>query len=312
MENLIFSINVVSPLFLIMCLGTFLTKIKIFDEKFLKTANNFSFKVLLPCLLFTNIYNSEIGNSFNLKLVIFAISAIAIITTILIIVVPKFVKENKNRGVMIQGMIRSNFLLLGLPLCINILGEESTGVTTMLVAIVVPIFNFLCVILLDIYSKDEFNIKEIFLDIIKNPLIIGSVSAIIVSAIGIKIPEFLDKTLSDIGKIATPLALMILGGDFKVGNLYQNRKYISAVCLVKLVIIPSITLPIALAMGFRGAEIGSLFALFTSPVAVSSYTMAQQCEANYELAGHIVFVTTIVSAFTLFAFIYIFKTLGIF
>ena len=312
MENLLFSINVVSPMFLIMCLGVFLRKIKLFDETFLKTANNFTFKTLLPILLFYNIYSSNLSVSFNGKLVIFAVGSVLTIITLLSIIVPKLEKDNKNRGVLIQGLYRSNFVLFGIPICTNIFGEASTGITSMLIAIIVPLYNFFAVIILDIYSKDKVDIKSTIVSIMKNPLIIGSIIGIILSLLEVKLPTAIENTIADLAKIATPLALILLGGEFKIGNVYKNIKYIAVVCLGKLIVIPIIVFSIAIMIGFKGVELGALLAMMASPVAVSSFIMAQQYNSNDELAGQIVFISTTFSAITIFMFTYIFKITGIF
>jgi len=187
MENLIFALNVVSPMFLLMCLGAFFKKIKLFDDDFLVKANNFAFKALLPVLLFNNIYKSQISENVNIKLIIFAVGIVFVTLGILFIMVPKFVKDNRDRGVIIQGLFRSNFVLFGLPLCINIFGESGIGVVTTLIAIIVPLYNFLAVIVLDVYSSDESDIKKTVVSIIENPLIIGSILGIIVSLLNIKL-----------------------------------------------------------------------------------------------------------------------------
>lgn len=312
MENLLFSINVVSPMFLIMCLGVFLRKINIFDETFLKKANNFTFKILLPILLFYNIYNSNLSVSFNGKLVFFAVVTVLSIIALLFIIVPKFEKNNKNRGVLIQGLYRSNFVLFGIPICTNIFGEASTGLTSMLIAIIIPLYNFFAVIILDVYSKDKIEIKNTIISILKNPLIIASFIGIILSLLKIKLPTAIENTMFDLAKIATPLALILLGGEFQIGNVYKNIKYIIVVCLGKLVVIPTIVLTIAIMLGFKGVELGALLAMLASPVAVSSFIMAEQYNANSELAGQIVFLSTTFSAITIFIFTYIFKITGIF
>ena len=311
MNNLIFSINVVLPMFLIMCLGTFFSKINIFDEIFLKKANSFTFKALLPVLLFNNIYKSKITDIFNGKLVIFAVSVVFVLIAFLMVTVPKFEKDNKSRGVLIQGMFRSNFVLFGIPLVTNISGSEGGAITAMLIAIIIPLYNFTSVIILDIYSKENLQIKETLIGITKNPLIIGSILGILTSIFNINLPNSIEKTISDVASIATPLALMTLGGEFKIGNVLKNKKYIAIVCVFKLLITPLIILPIAIFLGFRGPELATLFAMAAAPIAVTSFTMAQNCGSNYELAGQIVFITTILSSFTIFMFTYIFKTMGV-
>ncbi|WP_326910904.1 AEC family transporter [Sedimentibacter sp. MB31-C6] len=311
MENLIFSINVVLPLFLIMCLGTFLRKINIFNDSFLKTANKFAFKVLLPALLFNNIYNSEISKAVNLKLIIFAISIVIITIGALFIIIPKFEKDKRNIGVIIQGLFRSNIVLFGIPLCSNIFGESSVAVTSTLIGIIIPIYNFTAVIVLEMYSKDKLDIKRITINILKNPLIIGSMLGIIATSINLKLPTSIEKTISDLAVMATPLALMVLGGEIEITKIGDNIKYIISVVLTKLIIIPVIIIIISLIFGFRGSDLGILFIFAASPIAVSSYTMAQQYNCNYELAGQLVFVSTIVSAITIFMFVYVLKMINL-
>nr|WP_280922401.1 AEC family transporter [Sedimentibacter acidaminivorans] len=173
-------------------------------------------------------------------------------------------------------------------------------------------YNFFAVIVLDIYSKDKIEIKSTIISIMKNPMIVGSLLGIVFSLLNIKLPSSLEKTIYDISKIATSLALMLLGGEFRIGKLYKNLKNVLVVCFGKLVLIPIVVFSIAILLGFRGVELGALLAMVASPVAVSSFIMAQQYNSNDELAGQIVFVSTTLSAFTIFGFILIFKSIGLF
>lgn len=312
MENLIFSINVVLPIFLLMCLGVFFRKIKIFNEEFLETGNNFAFKVLLPTLVFNNIYQSQISEEVNIKLIIFAICIVLGTIGIMFLIVPKFEKDNKNRAIIIQGLYRSNFVLFGVPLSSNIFGNSNLAVVTTLVAIIIPIYNFMAVIILDWYSNDKSDYKKIMVCVLKNPLIIGSIIGIITSVLNIKLPLFMEKTIAEVAKTATPFALMVLGGDIKIANIKNNLKCIAVVSIGKLLVLPALVIASAVSFGYKGVELGALFSMVAPSVAVSSYTMAQQYDCNYELAGQLVFVTTLLSPLTIFLFIFFLKTVGLF
>lgn len=312
MDNLIFSLNVVLPLVLLMFLGTFLRRIKIFDKDFLKKANNFAFKVLLPVLLFNNIYISEISEDISLKFIAFAISIVLVTIGIMFIIVPKLERDNRNRGVIIQGLYRSNFILFGVPLCYNIFGEKGIGAVTALIAIIIPIYNFLAVIILDIFTEEKQGIKKTVKSIAKNPLIIGSLLGILTYTLQIKLPYAIEKTISDIAKTASPIALMILGGEIEIDNMWKNMKQLAWVSVGKLLIIPSFVILVSVAFGYRGAELCALFSMVAPSASVSSYTMAQQYDCNHELAGQIVFFSTVASPFTIFLFIFILKTAGLF
>lgn len=312
MENLIFSFNVVLPIFSLMCIGAFLKKVKLVDKEFLEKANDFAFKVLLPILLFNNIYKSKISEVINIELIVFAILINVGIVGILFIIVPKLVKENRDRSIIIQGLYRSNFVLFGVPLSKNIFGSSNLGTVTTLTAIIIPLYNFLAVFILDWYSCDKSDYKKTFISLIKNPLIIGSCVGIIFSLLNIKLPQFAEKTVSDIAATATPIALMVLGGDIEIKSLGKNLNLISLITMGKLLVIPTIVIISAVIFGFRGVELGALFSMVAPSISVSSYTMSLQYECNSELAGQLVFITTLFSPITIFVFIFALKTVGLF
>ena len=311
--DLIFSANVVVPIFLLILLGYFLTRIKLWDENFLKIANQVCFKCLLPVLLFYNVATANIFEVFNLKLIIYVCLCACILCGLLFLIIPLFIKDKKRRGVMIQGTFRSNFLLFGVPLGLSIGGNEGAVLAAVVASFYVPVINMLSVISLYVFSESENkNLKSAVLGIIKNPLIIGGVSGFIFSlirnSIGFEIPTMIDTTLFNIKSAATPIAFMILGGDLKFKNMLKNIKVSSLSVLGKVVLIPAIMLILSALLGFNKLEMAILIAVFATPNAVSSYAMARNYEADYELAGEIITLGTMLSIFTMFVFITLAKT----
>ena len=144
--DLLFSANVVVPIFLLIMLGYFLTRIKLWDEHFLKIANNVCFKCLLPVLLFYNVATADIFEVFNLKLLVYCCVCAIILCGLLFLIVPIFVKDPKKRGVMIQGTFRSNFLLFGVPLSLSIGGEKGAVLAAVIASFYVPMINLLSVV----------------------------------------------------------------------------------------------------------------------------------------------------------------------
>ena len=306
--DLIFSANVVVPIFLLIILGYFLTRIKLWDGHFLKVANEVCFKCLLPVLLFYNVATANIFEVFNLRLILYVCLCACLLCGLLFLIVPIFVKDKKRRGVMIQGTFRSNFLLFGVPLGLSIGGDEGAVLAAVVASFYVPVINMLSVISLYAFSEAENkNIKSALLGIVKNPLIIGGVSGLVFSiirnSIGFDMPEILDTTLFNIKSAATPVAFLILGGDLKFGNMLKNVKFSLLSVLGKTVIIPLVMLTVSSLLGFNKLEMAILVAVFATPNAVSSYAMARNYEADYELAGEIITLGTLLSVVTMFIFI---------
>ena len=315
LNDLLFSANTVVPIFLLIMLGYVLTRIKLWDAHFLKIANDVCFKCLLPVLLFYNVATADIFEVFNGKLIIYASLCACAICGILFLIVPLFVKDKKRRGVMIQGTFRSNFLLFGVPLGLSIGGDKGAVLAAVVASFYVPVINMLSVISLYAFSdaKNK-NLKSALLGIIKNPLIIGGVSGLIFSLIrnyiGFEIPTMIDTTLFNIKSTATPLAFLILGGDLKFGNMLRNIKFSMFSVLGKIVLIPAIMLTVSSLLGFDKLEMAILVAVFATPNAVSSYAMARNYEADYDLAGDIITLGTLLSIVTMFIFITIARSLA--
>ena len=313
--DLVFSANVIIPIFLLIMLGYALTRLKLWDGHFLKIANDVCFKCLLPVLLFYNVATANIFEVFNGKLILYVCLCACVICGLLFFIVPLFIKEPTRRGVMIQGTFRSNFLLFGVPLGLSIGGEEGATLAALVAALYVPVINMLSVISLYVFSNAENkSMKSALIGIVKNPLIIGGVSGLVFSLIrnyiGFELPVILDTTLYNVKSIATPLAFLILGGDLKFRNMLRNVKVSIFSVLGKILIIPAIMLPISALLGFDKLEMAILVAVFATPNAVSSYAMARNYEADYELAGEIITLGTLLSIFTMFAFITVSKSLG--
>ena len=307
MENLILSLNVVLPLFITMSLGYFLKYLNMFDNNTLDTMNNITFKSFLPMLLFYNIYKTDLQGVFNLKLMIFSATCVIALYLILYLIVPLIEKDNKKRGALLQGLFRSNFVIFGIPITESLFGSEKVAVAALLIAVIVPLFNILSVIALETFRGGKPDFRKISIGIIKNPLIIASCLGILTLLLKIKIPTAIEKTISDVSKIATPLSLILLGASFKFDNIKKYLKQTTIAVVGKTILTPCIILPICIMFGYRGVELTTLMIIFAAPTAISSFTMAQQMDSDSDLAGQIVVFTSAFCVVTVFMWIFILK-----
>ena len=267
-------------------------------------------------MLFYNVATANIFEVFNLKLLLYVCGCAILIFGIVFFIFPLFIKDQKKRGVMIQGTFRSNFLLFGVPLSLSIGGASGAILAAVVAAFYVPLINLLSVISLYVFSDaPNKSIKSALIGIVKNPLIIGGVSGLIFSVIrnwiGFEMPVIVDTTLANIKATATPIAFLILGGDLKFGNMIKNIKFSIISVLGKIVLIPAVMLTVSALLGFDKLEMAILVAVFATPNAVSSYAMARNYEADYELAGEIITLGTLLSIVTMFVFITIMKSFNL-
>lgn len=308
-----FAFNGITPLILLVVLGYLVKRAGLLNQNSIDQVTRFLFKVAFPISLFNSIYKIEISEYFNPLLFGYAIGMILLIVALLMLVLPIFVKGNKQRGAMIQGIYRGNYLLLGYPLAQNLFGDNGVGPTAMILPIVIFTYNVLAVFVLEFYRGEETRVQplKVVTGVATNPLIIGAVIGALFSLSPLELPLFISRTVDDVGKIANPMALVMLGAQFSFSRISGKAHLLIWAATLRELVIPVLTTLGAVALGFRGPELGAIFILFASPTAVTSFIMAKTMNSDGELASQIVLLTTLVSGFSLFAGIFILRALAL-
>lgn len=322
-ENLAISVNAVLPLIICMAAGYLFRRTKLVDEGFCRKCNTFCFKTFLPLMIFMNVYNSDLESAVQPGAFLFAAAAVLVIFAAAFLIIPRIVRKGSvdsagspvsaasRQAVLIQCIFRSNFVIFGYQVVANVYGAGEAAVASVMAAIVVPLYNVLAVITLEYFTNSKNGLRPVILGIIKNPLIIGAVAALLFKLSGLTLPAPLHTGLSDMAGMATPLALVVLGGTFHFDALRRNAGALAIGTLGKIVVSPLVMVPIAAAFGFRDANLLSLVIVFASPAAVNSYTMAAAYGHDPELAGQLVVVTSVLSMVSVFGWIFLLRTLGL-
>lgn len=314
MESLQLSFEAIAPIFILMLLGYTLKKLKVADKKGFDTVNRLVFKVFLPVLLFYNLYKTQTASVIDGKLIIYTICGVLLTFVIGYFAVLKLTPENKKRGVMLQGFFRANFAILGIPLVNYICGENAGGVTSFMVAVIVPLFNILAVVALERFREGRtgLNIRGLFKGVATNPLIIGTMIGLVFFFFDLRLPKILENSVRDISAIATPLAIIALGAEFEFGGVKGNGKEIAVVVLSRLVFVPLLFIPPAIAMGISGESLACLLITFGGPIAVSSFSMSQQMGGDENISAQTIIASSALCLVTLFVWIFTLSSLGLF
>ncbi len=355
------AVNAIVPIVLLIVLGYILKRIKFLTGDFLKIGNKLVFNVCLPCMLFVNIYSIDDLASVNWSLVVYAVAAVFVIFGIGLVVSILTTKDNRRRGVILQCCYRSNFAIIGISLAASLAGDAAgaaetvNGIVAIIQAFTIPIFNILAVISLSVFVgkpqaqlntdglliapeesaasfKKHTGIKNILLNIIKNPLIIGIVTGLVF--VGIRYAEiaiwgsvvfsfendltFLYTVCDNLKSVATPLALIVLGGQFEFSAVRGMTKEIIVATVFRVAFAPLLGVGCAVLLSectdllnFTATEYPALIALFGTPVAVSSAIMAGEMGNDEQLAGQLVVWTSISSVLTLFLTVLLLMSFGL-
>lgn len=316
MSDIIYSLNIVLPLFLIGAIGYFLRVKGIVDMNFMDKGMSLCFKLLLPTMLFNEIYTADIIGGFSLKTLIFGVCGTFISIVSSFIYAKFFIKNEDKRSAIAHGIFRSNFIMMGVPIVENMYGAGASVNSAALLPFVIPMFNVAAILVFTLYAPKGANNKKvsakyIFLKIIKNPFIIAVFLAAILKLINFKMPTFAMSTISYVARTSTTMSLLTIGGMFELSEAKKNMKYTLWTCFARLIVVPAIAISIAVLLGIRGVELATLLILFGSPTAVSSAAMAKNLGGDYKLSGDITMLSAFLSIFTMFVFIFVLKSFAL-
>ncbi len=322
------------PILLMTLLGYFIKSLHFADDNFFKKLNSLNFKVFLPILLYVNIYEIDSLKSINVNVIVYCVAAVLLIAGCGYVVAKIFCKKRNQIGVITQCSFRSNYAIIGLPLAESIGGTSAVAFASILSAVAIPVFNVLAVILLSHYAESAHttSVKNTFKKTLKNPLINGVFLAIITLVIRQLLVSdsgealfsiennlpFLYTALKNISKIASPLALVVLGARFDFSKVKSLLFEISLGTFMRLVFAPMAGIGFAVFLSARSdlltltaTEYPALIALFSTPVAVSSAVMICEIGGDEQLAGQLVVWTSLLSMVSMFAIIFIMKSMAL-
>lgn len=312
MSNLIFCLNATIPVFLLMVLGMIFYKMHIFSDAFVKSMNSFVFKIALPVLVFKELSTQDFFSMWDGRFVLFCF--FATVGSITIAVLLSFIfKDSSIRGEFAQSAYRSSAALLGISFIQNIYGNA--GMAPMMIIGSVPLYNIMAVILLAFLRPEREKMSRKLLthtiiDIFKNPILIGIFIGMLWSVLQIPQPVILQKTVTHIANLATPLGLMAMGASFHAGAALSTLKPALTATFCKLVLWCAILLPLAVYLGFGDDKLVAILIMAGSPTTVSCFVMAKNMGHKGNVTSTVVMLTTILSAFTLTLWLFVIKTLG--
>lgn len=299
-DNIIFTANIVAPVFLIIAVGYFAKKRKIINEVFVDVTSKFVFQVSLPVFIFIKISQLDLSQVFEFNQIIYIYFGTIVTYLMIWAATLKFINDPKDKSAYVQGAFRGNYAIVGLALISNLFGRDALGKATMILAFLLPLYNILAVIVLTVPKQSgKIEFRKALLEIILNPLILAVIFALPFSFFKIKIPELFLTTGGFLSELALPLALIGIGGSLNTENLKRASNLAVSASLIKIIAIPLVLTIGALLLGYRNDDLGIMFIVFACPTAIASFVMADVMGANSKLAGNIIMITTLGSVFTI-------------
>lgn len=322
MDNLIYSLNATMPIFLVMAAGYILKNTGMLDDNFIKVANKLNFNITLPCMLLLNMMDCDIRHAFDGKYVLYCACSTMLCILVIWILAKLLLKDKSLVGEFVQGSYRGSAAILGIALVTNISGNA--GMSSLMMLGSVPLYNIFAVCILTFeapeikeeqYNKNSStkseNIKKALIGIGKNPIILSILGGMLLSCANFHLPSIPYKTINSIGSLTTPLALIAIGAGFEGRKAVKKLGPTIAATFIKLIVQPAVFLPIAVSMNFGTDKLVAALIMLGAPTTATSYIMSQNMGHEGILSASIVVMTTLLSAFTITAWVFILRTLNL-
>lgn len=310
MKELSVTFEVMMPMILLLAVGILLRRVGWIRPETASNLNKLIFRLLLPVLVFNNMRSIEASSLPDPAFLLFIFLAVLCVYVLTALLVPLFEKDRRKKGVMVQGIFRTNFAVLGVTLMEAMFGPGGNLYYSLALPVVIPMNNILAVVALSDCSGKSANKKDLLKDILTNPLILGCVLGAVFLFLKIPLPAVVDSALNKLADITGTLSLLVLGASLRWDSVRENRSHILWTLLAKC-LIAAVTMTVAILLGLTGQQLAVVIVLFGAPCAVSSFPMADAMGGDGSLAAGQVAFSTAFCMLTLFAMIWIGKLLAI-
>jgi predicted permease len=310
-ENFALSFRVILPLVILLGAGKVFRRLGWLGAGTIQQMNGITFKVLLPAMLFVNIYDSNLRSGFDQRLLLYGVLISTLCCLLAVAVALVSERDSGRRAALAQGIFRNNYIAYGTAIVTAVYAAGSQGIIFMLIACIVPLNNIYSVVAIRLLTSRKICLGSMVRSILTNPFVIVSAVGFAVLFTGISLPYVIQKPLEDLGNMATPISMVLLGAGLEFGEIKDYRKDIMIGTFCKLILLPALFLPVLIGMGIRGEALLALLVSVCTPASAGSHIVAREMGADGNLAGHLIVFGTVFSCVTIFFWIGILGQMGL-
>lgn len=287
-------------LFLVISIGYILFKIKILDVDFNKKLTTLLLSVTTPALIVSSVLTTTDYLPIKDILFVFLVGIIIYIALPIIgfIIVKIMRVPMPQQGLYIFMTVFSNIGFMGFPVMKAIFGNDAIFYT----AIFNMIFNLLVftvgtgIMGYGTDRKTKINLKDLL-----SPGVVASLIALLIYFVQLKFPDVIVSTVTMIGDITTPMAMLIIGStlaNIPIKEVFGELR-LYPYTLIKQVILPILAYPILSLFIKDSLILGVTLIMISMPVANTAVLFATEYDGDVSLAAKSVFMTTLLSIITI-------------
>ena len=311
LANLLFSVNMSLPLFVLLGLGYILARKGMFSDDYVARSTNLVYYVMLPAKMFLETANTDLETAFGGKYMAVTVVGVMVQFVIAWVLSNVLCKDKSKQSAFAHASFRGNFAYLGVALLQNIYNTSTVVSAAVIMAVVLPLYNIQGVILMTIKEGDGgIHVGRICKSILKNPVIISILAALPFAYFQIELPYVATKSLGYLQTATSTMALLTVGASIKLDAIQHDLKLLLKAAGVKLVVMPALWMGLAFFAGLTPEQTVALTIMSSMPAAVNVYIVTDKLGGDGQTASGAVVVTHLVSLFTMTAVVFALRTAG--
>ena len=173
-------------------------------------------------------------------------------------------------------------------------GPPALVLMAVLIGVCIPIYN-----IASVWPMAKHGEKGFLAEVIRNPLILATVSGLFANLVGLQIPEWAAPTLQRVGSSSVSIGLMVVGAGMELGSLQKAKVLGTSVLLIRHLITPILAWFLADVLGLDALQTTVLMAFSALPTASSCYVLANRMGYDGSLVAGLVTLSTVLGGFSL-------------
>lgn len=292
--NLSAVVNQLVSLFLMMLVGYLSARAGVVTPEFRKRLSSFTLTTAAPCIIISSVLESESSSATMLSAVGVAVLFFLLMIVFAAVLVRLVRTKPDERGLDQMMLIFTNVGFMGIPVVQSIYGPDGVARLSMFILIFNIVFFSYGVLLITRGAK--FSLKSML-----NSCIIAALIGLLFGVTGWHLPAPIEDTLSAIGAMNTPLAMIIIGASVAHSDLHAalTNPRLYRVCLLSMLVMPLLTLLVMLPLPLDRMLVGISVLLAGMPIAGNCGMICDIYRPNDLTASHAVMVSTLMSGVTL-------------
>ena len=294
--------NALIPVFLLIALGYLLKRYLLRSEDQWIGLEQLTYFVLFPALLAMTLWRADLASVPYGEVATALVVAIVLMSTALLIARPLFVNAGVS-GPTFSSVFQASTrwqTYIALAVAGSLFGNLGLALASVAIVAMIPLLNVISVVVLARYAApSRLSSMQILGAIARNPFIWACVIGLILNLAKVPLPRPITETADALGKGSLATGLLVVGAGLHLESLLRSRALTWLTVLLKLVVMPSLAIGIALLLGLTGTNLAVVACCSSVPTASNAYVLARQMGGDAPILAQIIAMQTIVAAVTM-------------